>query len=188
METHLSQPDLAINRFREYLLLMARLHLEARPRQKLDPSDIVQQTLLEACQNLHQFRGRTDAELAGWLRRALAHNLADALRATGRAKRNVALERSLEAAWDQSSARLGALLQANHSTPSQQAARNEDLLRLAKALTMLPDSQREAIVLHHLQGWTLLETAQRLSRSETSVAGLLHRGLKKLRQLLDDPE
>ena len=42
----------------------------------------------------------------------------------------------------------------------------------------------QAIVLHHLQGCSLIETARRLVRSDEAVAGLLHRGLKKLRKLL----
>jgi RNA polymerase sigma-70 factor (ECF subfamily) len=62
--------------------------------------------------------------------------------------------------------------------------RNEDLLRLADALTQLPEAQREAIVLHHLQSCLLSETARSLGRSDTAVAGLLHRGLKKLREIM----
>ena len=41
-------------------------------------------------------------------------------------------------------------------------------------------------VLHHLQGLTLSETAVRLGRSEAAVGGLLHRGLKRLHQLLEE--
>ncbi len=62
--------------------------------------------------------------------------------------------------------------------------RNEDLLRLADALTQLPAAQREAIILHHLQGASLTETAERLGRTDAAVAGLLHRGLRKLREVL----
>jgi RNA polymerase sigma-70 factor (ECF subfamily) len=172
---------------RGYLSILARMHLDARLREKLDPSDLVQQTLLEAHEKRTQFRGQTQAELAVWLRQMLAHNLADAVRALGRAKRDMALERSLEAALDHSSYRLEAWLAAEQSSPSQQAMRNEEMLRLAQALTQLPEAQREAIVLHHLQGWSLAALAGHLDRSEPAVAGLLHRGLRKLRELLQDP-
>src|ERR1051326_3259921 len=87
----------SLDRFRDYLLLLARVQMDARLRAQLNPSDIVQQTLLEAYRQHGQFRGHDDAELAGWLRQMLIHNVADAGRALGRAKRDVDLERSLEA-------------------------------------------------------------------------------------------
>jgi RNA polymerase sigma-70 factor (ECF subfamily) len=178
----------ALDRFRDYLVLLARLHFDPRLQVKLDPSDVVQQTLLEAHQKRDQFRGTSEAELAAWLRRMLAHNLADALRDFGRAKRDLNLELSLERCFEDSSSRLQAWLAAEQSSPSEQAIKNEQLLQLAEALTQLPDAQREVVVLHHLQGWTLAELAAHLGRSEPAVAGLLHRGLDKLRTLLREQE
>jgi RNA polymerase sigma-70 factor (ECF subfamily) len=105
-------PGPALERFRDYLLLLARLQLDARLRAKLDPSDVVQQTLLEAYRQRDQFRGHGDAELAAWLRQMLVYHLADALRDLGRAKRDRTLERSLEAALNDSSAQLHAWLAA----------------------------------------------------------------------------
>jgi RNA polymerase sigma-70 factor (ECF subfamily) len=57
---------------------------------------------------------------------------------------------------------------------------------LAEALPQLPDDQRVAVELHHLQGLSLADTGQRLGRSREAVAGLVFRGLKKLRSLLDE--
>jgi RNA polymerase sigma-70 factor (ECF subfamily) len=176
-----------LERYRSYLLLLARLQLDGGPRGKIDPSDVVQQTLMEAHVKLGQFQG-DDSALAAWLRQALANNLRDAWRALHRARRDPRRERSLEEALAQSSARLEQVLAAEQSSPSQQAARSEELLRLAGALTQLPEPQREAIVRHHLQGCSLAETAGALGRTEAAVAGLLHRGLKKLRELMGSGE
>lgn len=170
--------------FRAYLGLMARLQLDGRAKAKLSASDLVQQTLLEAMQKPGQFRGTSEGELAAWLRKALGHNLADALRALRREKRDERLERSLDQAMKESSARLEAWLAAEQRTPSSRVSRDEQALRLADALQKLPGAQAEAVVQHHLQGRTLAQIAGSLERSEPAVAGLIHRGLVGLRELL----
>jgi RNA polymerase sigma-70 factor (ECF subfamily) len=164
------------------------MHWDARLQGKADPADLVQQTMLEAFENLSQFRGTNDAELAKWLRKILAHNLADLFRSMGRDKRNVSLEKSLEEALDESSSRIDEMLAADQSSPSKQASRAEELKKLADNIARLPSPQREAVVFHHLQGLTLAETANAMERSAEAVAGLIRRGLKKLRELMKDPE
>jgi RNA polymerase sigma-70 factor, ECF subfamily len=173
----------ALEEFRSYLLLLARLQLDPGPRNRIDPSDIVQQTLLEAHAKADQFQGDGSA-LAAWLRQALVNNLREAWRALRREKRDIRREQALAEAVEHSSVRLQQMLAAPQSSPSQRAVRNEDLLRLADALTQLPEAQREAIVLHHLQGCSLSDTARTLGKTDAAVAGLLHRGLKKLREIM----
>src|SRR5688572_9086596 len=121
--------------YRSYLYLLARSHIGRRNQSRLDPSDIVQQTLLHAHQKQSQFRGASEAELLGWLRQILANNLADAVRGLARAKRDVSRERSLDHELDDSFTRVDGWLAAVQSSPSQQAVRSEELLRLADALT-----------------------------------------------------
>jgi RNA polymerase sigma-70 factor (ECF subfamily) len=174
--------------FRSYLYLLARAHLGPRHRVRLDPSDIVQQSLLDAHQNQDQFRGTTDAERMAWLRQILANNLADAARGLARAKRDVSRERPLDAHVGDSFTRVEGWLGAIQSSPSQRAVRTEELLGLANALTSLPQLQREAIVLHHLQGQALAEVGRQLQKTPAAVAGLLHRGLKRLRELMSADE
>jgi RNA polymerase sigma factor (sigma-70 family) len=86
----------------------------------------------------------------------------------------------------ESSSRLEAWLAADQSSPSERAARHEELLRLAEALAHLPEDQRRAVELHHLLRLSVEEVARELGRSESAVGGLLRRGLKRLRELMRD--
>jgi RNA polymerase sigma-70 factor (ECF subfamily) len=179
-------PLLDLNRYRDYLLTLARSEVRDRFPGKLDLSGIVQETLLEAVRSAESFRGTTEAERMAWLRRILAHNLTDEVRKLGAAKRDAGRELSLDAALDDSSARLERWLVGTDLTPSRRLGKEEQLLRMAEALTQLPDAQRDAVELHHLKGLPLAEVAERIGRSKGAVASLVFRGLERLRQLLGD--
>ena len=170
--------------YRAFLMYVADLQLDPRLRRQIDPEDVVQETLLEANRALEQFRGQTREQQKAWLRQILVNNLANHLRDALRAKRDINRDRSLEAILEDSSARLEARLAAEHSSPSEQAVRNEESLRLDEALATLPERQRQAIVLKHLHGWKLTDIAQHLGATQSAVAGLLVRGLRQLRDLL----
>jgi RNA polymerase sigma-70 factor (ECF subfamily) len=178
--------SLDLERFRSYLVLLARLKLDRKLRGKLDASDVVQQTLMEAHQALESFRGDDTAAQAAWLRQILARNLANAVRDLTRGKRDVRKERTLQADLDASASQLEGWLAVEQSSPSQTMERQERALRLAEALAQLPDSQRDAVVLRHLQGLSLLVIAGQLKCTTAAVTGLLQRGLKNLRKSLAD--
>jgi RNA polymerase sigma-70 factor (ECF subfamily) len=187
-----TDPGPTLDRYRNYLRLLARLQLNPRLQAKIDPSDVVQQTLLQAYQAREQFRGAagSDAALAdspalrAWLRQILAHTLANLRRDFARDRRDVTLERSLE----DSSARLEAWLVAEQLGPDVQAQHNEQVLHLAEALADLPEAQHEALVLHYWQDWTLAEIGEHFQVSQPTVAGWLRRGLRQLRRRLREPE
>jgi RNA polymerase sigma-70 factor (ECF subfamily) len=176
--------SLGLEHYREYLRLLAQLQLDVRLQGKVEPSDIVQETLLKAHQARDQFHGQSEAEMATWLRKILANSLIDALRRYTTEARDVGLEQSLEGCLQESSLRLEAWLASEQSSPSQQAQRQEQLLQLAGALTELPEDQRLALQLKHLEGWSVEAIGQRLGKSEAAIAGLLRRGLKRLRERL----
>lgn len=173
-----------LEQYREYLILLARLQLEPRLRGRVDPSDVVQQTLLKAHQKRDQFQGRTEAELLAWLRAILTNHLADAVRRLG--PRHGVQECSLEETLEQSSARLESFLAAEDDSPSRGAIRQERLLRLAEAMASLPEDQRTALELKHLHDQPVSEISRTMGKSPPAVASLLYRGLKRLRELLTE--
>jgi RNA polymerase sigma-70 factor, ECF subfamily len=180
--------DPAFERWRAYLLLLARTQLRAGGPGKIDASDIVQDALLEAIRQRDQFRGTTDVEAAAWLRRLLKGKMIDRLRHANADKCDARRERSLDAEIEQSSLRLERFLAADQSSPSQSAQRNEQLANLAQAMVTLPPAQREAVELRHCLGWALDAIAERMGRSPTAIAGLLKRGLQQLREQLQEPK
>lgn len=171
--------------YRGYLWTLAYSQLDPELKGKLDASDIVQQTMLRAHAALPGLRDRSPNVLVAWLRQILATELADAVRHCHRDKRDIAREQSLSADIDQSAAGLENWLAANQTSPSMAAERNEHLLHLANALAELPDEQREVVILKHMRDRTLQQIADEFGRTVPSVAGLLRRGLAKLREILE---
>ena len=179
----------SLDRFRSYLRLLANMQIDKRVRSKVDASDIVQQTMLQAHRARDQFRGENDAQRAAWLRQILARNLHHATRDMTREKRDVRREKSIQAAVDASSMRLEGLLSIDESTPSMKVQRGERMLIMAQAIEKLPDAQREALLLHYLDQKSMPEIAEQLGKTRGSVAGLLRRALATLReQLVQDDE
>ena len=175
-----------LERYQQYLLLLARAHFNKGLKKKVAPSDIVQQTLLKAYQAREQLRGKESMQVAGWLRKILVRTMCDAARDLHRDKWNVDLERSLESAVGRSSVRLENLIPADQPTPSHAVAHEEQLLRLAEAIESLPEAQRDAVIMKHCEELSLEEVGKRLGRSTAGVASVLRRGLKQLREQLQN--
>jgi RNA polymerase sigma-70 factor (ECF subfamily) len=172
-----------LNRYRSYLRLLARAQLDDRLQARVDPSDIVQETLLEAHRSLENFEGRSEAELAGWLRRILSRRLAHAFRDHTRERRDVRREYSLEASLATSATHLEQFTR-DSCSPSEVASRAERTQRLADAMESLTADQREAIIRHYFQGHTVPQIAASMQKSESAIGGLLHRGMQALRRRL----
>lgn len=169
--------------YRKYLLVLAELHLDRRLRGKLDASDIVQQAMLRAYSSANELHNTDPPVLVAWLRKVLSRTLADAVKHYERDKRDITLERSLEADLDRSASGLAAWIAADQTSPSHRAQKNEELLRLIDALAELPEAMREVVVLKHCQGWPLQKIADHIGKTVPSVASLLRRGLAELRKM-----
>jgi RNA polymerase sigma-70 factor (ECF subfamily) len=173
--------------YRNYLALLARLQLSRALRGKADPADLVQETFLRAYRDFAQFRGATEAELLGWLRRILATAVANFARHyLGTRGRDARLERQMADELDQSSQALDRGLVARLSSPSEKAQKREQAVALADALELLPPAYGEVIILRHLEELSFPEIARRLGRSLDSVKKLWVRGLAQLRERLED--
>ena len=166
----------------EYLQLLARMQVAPHLKGKVDVSGVVQQTIWEAAKASQPIGD--DRVWMAWLKRLLANNLRDEIRKVSAAKRDVRREKSIDAAFDASSARIESWLAAQQESPSQKVQRIDELNQLAVALTAMPEDQRVAIELYHLQGLPLAEVADHLQRSKPATASLLYRGLKELKTRL----
>jgi RNA polymerase sigma-70 factor (ECF subfamily) len=177
-----------LEQYRGYLLMLAHRYLSERLQRRIDPADIVQLTFLEAKRDLTSFRGQTPAEFSGWLRGMLKNNVATAVtRHVTAQKRSIKREVSLAPPTPANDSAAGWIQQLPGSTtsPSGAAIRAEAVVALLEALHQLPESQAEAIRLRYMEGLPLAAIVERMGKSDTAVAGLLKRGLQKMRCIMD---
>ena len=168
-----------------YLTLLARVQVGRRVQGKVDAVDIVQEVCLDAHRQIRSFRGSSEPEFLGWLRRILAGQIALVLRRyLGTKGRDLKLERELASQLDESSQAMNSDLAASGSTPSQHVSKREQAVLLALALEKLPDDYREVIILRHLEALTFPQVAERMNRSEDSVQKLWVRALGRMRTSL----
>ena len=171
----------ALERHRPALIQWAEVQTPGWVRSKLDPSDLVQQTMLEALRGGERLQGLPDGEVLAYLRRALTNNLIDASRKFARSRTDVSPD-----AFAESSSGLVGWLAAADTSPSERAVRNERFERLAAGLADLPDDQRIAVEMRYLQGLKVVAIAKLLDRSEGAVSQLLHRAVTALRDSLSE--
>src|SRR5713226_8696877 len=180
--------ELLFARYRQYLWLLAQGQLGGRLRARCDPSDLVQQTLLEAFRDFAGFTGAHEAELLAWLRQILAHNLYNEARHQGAQRRDAAREVSLEevqAGLDRSSVTLGRCLAAKVPSPSEAAGESEAAVHLADMLARLPKDYQTVLLLRVFEGLPAEEVAQRMNRTAGAVRMLQLRALTALREMME---
>jgi RNA polymerase sigma-70 factor (ECF subfamily) len=168
--------------YRDYLMILARSQIAIDLRARIDPSDLVQDTLCDALRDRDWTRVRSRAETMGWLRSVLKFNLIDRLRRLSLERQVVSLDGSL----DQTSIGMSRLPQGHRSesNPSARVVREEDALKLAAVLGQLSEAQAEAIVLKHCQGMSVVEIGRHMNKGPDAVGGLLRHGMRRLRELM----
>lgn len=176
--------------YRNYLKLLVVSQLERKLQQRVSPSDVVQETFLEANRDFPQFRGQSSGEFCAWLRKILVNNLhrvveKHVLTAKRDVRREVSLEK-LASHLEQSTARLEAILPDQGTSPSGNAERHEMELVLANHLAALPSDYRDVIVLRHMEGLAFEAVGLRLERSAGAARMLWLRALRDLRERMDD--
>jgi RNA polymerase sigma-70 factor (ECF subfamily) len=172
--------DALLARYRQYLVLLARLSVRRSLQAKFDASDVVQDALVRAQRGLAEFRGGTEEELLAWLRRILARTLSNANRAYEADGRDAARERSIDGMVAASSRALSLLPAAGGTSPSRNAERREVGAVVADALAALKEDDREVITLRSLEERAWAEVAERMDRSEEAVRALWGRAMQRL--------
>ena len=168
--------------YRPYLRIVAERNLGPRVGVRVDASDIVQQTWMEAAKAVNKFAGKTEPEFSAWVAAILNRNLQNVVRNQRAGKRDVRKEIAPGGSATLSWRGLGR----NAISPSKKAIQGERALRLAAAIEELTEEQRKAVVMRHLEDKPLEEISKALNRSKSAVAGLIYRGLRELREKMPE--
>jgi RNA polymerase sigma-70 factor (ECF subfamily) len=172
-----------LEHFRSYLKLIASHEIGSKLGAKLDASDVVQDTFLDAHRYFENFQGESVTQFTAWLRAVMAGVMANTMRRyLGTKARDIRLEKQLAADLDNSAAMLSELLVASISSPSQNIMRDEQTLQLAQALSNLSSDYQSVLTLRHIEGLTFPQIATRLNRSVDSVEKLWLRAIVQLRK------
>lgn len=166
---------------RPYLKIVARRQLDPKIGARLDASDVVQQTCLSVFRRIEQFEGNCEGEFLAWLRTIHENNIRNTIRDQLARKRTVEVEEHHSGVMVENQ-----LDRSPETSPSQRLLLNEDSVQLAAAMQDLPEDQHEAIRLRYLEGWPLARIAGHMDRSFDSVAGLVKRGIVRLRRSMKD--
>jgi RNA polymerase sigma-70 factor (ECF subfamily) len=174
-----------LDRYRNYLHVVARTQIDLHLAVRVSPSDVVQETFLRAARQFPTFRGDSQGELLAWLRRILARSIVNAYTHHVRSKkRDVRRDRPIRltfAGFDESSRRVDSALAATGTSPSAAAVKQEYAAQVADRLAQLPKQYREVIILRNLEGLPFEEVAQRMGNTSAGVRQLWTRAIRRLK-------
>lgn len=186
-DDHVALSEL-LGKHRERLKSMVRLRLNPRVQRRVDESDIVQDTLVDAAIKFRDYAAAPKLPFYLWLRHIAGLKLNEFHRrhlTTQKrdAKQEVSLCRNIP---DASSVSIAAQLLGKLTSPSQAAMKAELRLRIQDALNAMDDVDREVLVLRHFEQLTTAETAQVLGLSKSGAGHRYLNALSRLREVLHD--
>jgi len=175
-----------LQRYRPFLEHLADRRLNGVLRQRVSPSDVVQETLQKMHGALSTFHGNTEREFTAWITQILRNTIIDTARKHGGEARDVARDEPLQT--QDGASTIWYEPAADSLTPSQKLIKGEQVLQLFAAMDALPQEQRTAVRLRHLEGQSLQQISDGMHKSPAAVAGLIKRGIQALRLKLKDDE
>jgi RNA polymerase sigma-70 factor, ECF subfamily len=177
-----------LERYRGYLKRMVAVRLDRRLAARVDPSDVVQETLVEAARRLDDYLRDRPLPFYAWLRGLAGERVIDTHRRhVTTQRRSVTLEHRDLDLPDASADQLVRRLLAADTSPSNHLMRQERHERLKAALASLPQRDREVVVMRHLEQLSTVEIAAMLEISEPAVKSRLLRALIRMREQMGDP-
>src|SRR5438552_923127 len=173
-------------RHRDRLKRMVAIRLDRRVAARIDPSDIVQEALLEAAQKLAGYLRDRPVPFYPWLRRLAWEHLLDThQRHIAAQKRSTTREeRQAPGLPDESALELAKRLVASGTSPSNHLIRNEVRGRVQAALAQMDEHDREILVMRYLEQLSMAEIAAVLEISEPAVKMRHTRALRRVSGLL----
>lgn len=172
--------------YRDYLLGIAVAKLDPRVRARCNPSDVVQETLLEAYRDFHQFRGGLEREFLAWIRQILSNNLARMVELHLLTdKRDLRRERPIEQAvvGESKLERRDYWLTDDGKSPSSVLQKKEQLASMLERINKLPAHYRDVLLLRHIEELSFDDVAARVGKSAGAVRMIWLRALEQLREV-----
>jgi RNA polymerase sigma-70 factor (ECF subfamily) len=175
-------------RHQHRLRQMVAVRMDRRLAARVDPSDLVQEALMDAHRKLNDYLRDRPLPFYPWLRRLAWERLLQLHRRHLHADRRSVLREEPMALPDESALQLANRLEGRTSSPSDRAVRRELRERLRSALARLPDRDREVLVLRYLEQLSNPETAAVLGITAGAVRVRHTRALERLHALLGENE
>jgi RNA polymerase sigma-70 factor (ECF subfamily) len=176
-----------LEKHRDRLRRMVALRMDPRLQGRIDASDVIQDTYMEASARLAEYLGNPRMPFFLWLRFLAGQKLVTLHRHHfGTQMRDAGREISLYRGRlpETSSAALAAHLLGHDTRPSEAAIRAELKIRLQEALNSMDPLDREVVALRHFEQLSLAETARVLGLSESGASRRHLRAIERLKEIL----
>ncbi|MEM0926097.1 MAG: sigma-70 family RNA polymerase sigma factor [Planctomycetota bacterium] len=177
--------------YRDYLRELAGRRLDSRLRRRIGIADLVQETMLAALRDFHQFRGTSEPEWMAWLRSVLGHCMGHVVEkhvyTQKRDIRREVLIETVNAQNDKQSLRLSHWIVDRSHNPSEIVESRELKKEMEAKLAKLPPRDRELIILRNLQGKSFNEIASKMGMRSGTARMAWMRAIARFREICLSP-